>query len=509
MPGSLDPNVNGAYATDAAGLARVYDGTGIDPFADGSKGDTVRDLTTVIDGVISVKDASQFGRTDVYHRRPARRGPLAGDQSRQPVGGRQPVLRQADRPSTIISIKNGGGIRDSIGSFGAAGEELPPAANPDANKQAGEISQLDIENSLRFNNALSLVTLTPQQLLEALENGVSNPGGIFAQVGGLRFSYDSDPAGRRPRPFGRHRRRGRRGDRRRRRERRCGCGRPAAIRMVTLSFLIGAATAVTPPPRSGSNRPDGFRFAEYIAANPAFANRVDLDPDSSGADDVAARTGVATFTDNGREQDALAEYLANEHTFIRSTRRIRRIARRTHPEPGRAQGHRPQRCDDRWLVRYRLLNGTDGNDTINELGGNDFVRAGLGDDNIDGGHRRRHRGLQCRLQHRPGVIENGNIVIVSAEGRDTVKNFEHFQFTRRPIDVNDGNPLVDDLFYFARNKDVWDARVDADAHYNAVGWKEGRDPNPEFSTKGYLSANPDVKAAGINPLLHYRPVRLE
>ena len=101
------------------------------------------------------------------------------------------------------------------------------------------------------------------------------------------------------------------------------------------------------------------------------------------------------------------------------------------------------------------------------------------------------------------VVENGNIVIVSAEGRDTVRNIEHFQFLDGTIDLNDGNPLVDDLFYFARNKDVWDAQIDADAHYNAIGWKEGRDPNPEFSTKGYLSANADVKAAGINPLDHY------
>ena len=82
---------------------------------------------------------------------------------------------------------------------------------------------------------------------------------------------------------------------------------PAAIRMVTLSFLIGGANPNAP---GGFNRPDGFRFAEYIAANPAFADRVDLSPDNLPADDVAARTGAATFTDDGFEQDALAEYFA-------------------------------------------------------------------------------------------------------------------------------------------------------------------------------------------------------
>jgi len=44
-----------------------------------------------------------------------------------------------------------------------------------------------------------------------------------------------------------------------------------------------------------------------VAANPAFANRVDLD---TGSATDGPRTGVARFTDDGREQDALAEYLA-------------------------------------------------------------------------------------------------------------------------------------------------------------------------------------------------------
>ena len=175
IPASLDPNVNGAYATDQAGLDRVYQGTGLDPFAEGSRGDTVRDLTTVIDSVISVKDAVQFGSTDVYleGRRATVRsqetnlGNLSADANL--------FIGQQTDASATISIKNGGGIRDFIGSIAPDGTELPPAANPEANKDAGEVSQLDIENSLRFNNALSLVTLTPQQLLEALENGVSNP----------------------------------------------------------------------------------------------------------------------------------------------------------------------------------------------------------------------------------------------------------------------------------------------------------------------------------------------
>jgi hypothetical protein len=40
-------------------------------------------------------------------------------------------------------------------------------------------------------------------------------------------------------------------------------------------------------------------------------------------------------------------------------------------------------------------------------------------------------------------------------------------------------------------------------HYDAYGWKEGRDPSPQFDTKDYLAANPNVKALGVDPLIHF------
>jgi hypothetical protein len=50
---------------------------------------------------------------------------------------------------------------------------------------------------------------------------------------------------------------------------------------------------------------------------------------------------------------------------------------------------------------------------------------------------------------------------------------------------------------------VWAAHLDADAHYNTAGWREGRDPSAFFSTSFYLAQNADVRAAGVNPLQHY------
>ena len=36
-----------------------------------------------------------------------------------------------------------------------------------------------------------------------------------------------------------------------------------------------------------------------------------------------------------------------------------------------------------------------------------------------------------------------------------------------------------------------------------IGWREGRDPGPNFDTTIYLLRNPDVAAAGVDPLAHY------
>ena len=58
-------------------------------------------------------------------------------------------------------------------------------------------------------------------------------------------------------------------------------------------------------------------------------------------------------------------------------------------------------------------------------------------------------------------------------------------------------------WYLKTYKDVKKAKVDPIIHYLHFGWKEGRNPGPEFNTNAYLEANPDVKKANICPLFHY------
>ena len=101
----------------------------------------------------------------------------------------------------------------------------------------------------------------------------------------------------------------------------------------------------------------------------------------------------------------------------------------------------------------------------------------------------------------------GNTVVIDGpSGRTILSGFEVFRFTDGTVDNADSDRMVDDLFYYARNHDVWNARVDADQHFHAFGWHEGRDPSAFFSTAFYLGSNPDVQVAAVDPLIHFNEI---
>jgi hypothetical protein len=62
---------------------------------------------------------------------------------------------------------------------------------------------------------------------------------------------------------------------------------------------------------------------------------------------------------------------------------------------------------------------------------------------------------------------------------------------------------VDAEWYVSSYPDLSGADLDAVAHYCKIGWQEGRDPNPSFSTTEYLRRNWDVAVSGMNPLAHF------
>ncbi|MCF8365316.1 MAG: glycosyltransferase [Bacteroidales bacterium] len=63
--------------------------------------------------------------------------------------------------------------------------------------------------------------------------------------------------------------------------------------------------------------------------------------------------------------------------------------------------------------------------------------------------------------------------------------------------------LFDVSFYLIDNPDVKKAGIDPMVHYLEYGGFEDRNPSENFDSAFYLNEYPDVKASKINPLLHY------
>ncbi len=57
-------------------------------------------------------------------------------------------------------------------------------------------------------------------------------------------------------------------------------------------------------------------------------------------------------------------------------------------------------------------------------------------------------------------------------------------------------------FYLKMSPDLG-AGIDPIIHYLEFGWREMRDPSPEFSTSYYLETNADVRDDQVNPFVHY------
>jgi hypothetical protein len=140
------------------------------------------------------------------------------------------------------------------------------------------------------------------------------------------------------------------------------------------------------------------------------------------------------------------------------------------------------------------ITGTPGSDGYTAPSGNERIDALGGHDTITFGFT---------LAQATITWSDETVIVDGPSSHTVLTGFESYVFADGKVDNDDGNPLVDDLFYYARNPDVLAAGVDAEEHYNAFGWHEGRDPNAFFSTVVYLSANPDIAAAGVNPLDHF------
>ncbi len=282
--GAGDPNLSGTFATDEAGVLAATGAADLAAaIAASTKATEVEKLSDAVSAVVTDKDGTVFGRTGVFiegrrdfvRTEETNMGNLTADANLW-------FVRQMD-PTVQVSLKNGGGIRAEIGQVdGFTGELYPAGANPTAGKAEGEISQLDIENTLRFDNELSLVTVSASELVQILEHGVAATAagatpGQFPQVGGVSFSFDPGLApGTRVRSVALIDELGNVIDAIR--DGGMMIGDPSRqIRMVTLNFLAGGG--------------DGYHF----------------DPDADG--DSRLDTGIG-------EQEALGSFLAEFHSEV-------------------------------------------------------------------------------------------------------------------------------------------------------------------------------------------------
>lgn len=287
---SVDEAISGAYATDEQGLIENNLS-----YADANA--EVAVLAYALGDVLLTREGNTFGQTTVYLN--GIRGSVRTEETNLGNLTADANLWYAQQSDTTVavSLKNGGGIRAAIGATEVpAGSTdpndtvyLPPKAIPAAGKEEGQISQFDIQNSLRFNNSLTMLTVTAQELHAIVEHAVAATAdgatpGQFPQISGMAFSFDpSLTAGSRVRSLIVHDSNG------------AEAGETADVivqdgtlqgdpnrtfRMVTLGFLAGGG--------------DGYPF-------PA-TGLVDLEMEG-------VQSGDATFADDGTEQDALAEYL--------------------------------------------------------------------------------------------------------------------------------------------------------------------------------------------------------
>ncbi|MGI0482011.1 choice-of-anchor I family protein [Geminocystis sp. CENA526] len=474
---------SGTFATDIEGVDRLYE-EDITTFEQ-VKAVANPDIVAVVDNVgdfINSKDGTIFGNTEVWlnglrsdvRTEETNLGNLTADAN---LWYAQQYGLEVD-----ISVKNGGGIRDQIGvSFidGGTNElvQLPPQANPAVGKEEGDISILDIENSLRFDNKLSVADISAQGIKDLAEHFVARweqgvTPGQFGQIGGFSFSFD-----------------------------------PTQTSIEFTRDANGDATGVTTPGERIQNlilnREDGIQEAivldgelvvnvdrtykmvilDFLAGGgdgyPAFYFENVVRLDELTADNLPNNSNLPI----GGEQDALAEYLAEFHptaeeafnqpdTPIEQDTRIQNLNFREDSlldNPVTINiGNNGGTFDFGSRTNDLVIVGGDGDDNITTGsgfdrivlgGGNNIVNAGAGDDvivssGLDGVSNQIDGGEGFDTVIYDGVfadfaisVENG--VVTVGSNTDTLINIEQLQFNDRTVLVEDLviDPILDDQIY--------------------------------------------------------------
>jgi 2',3'-cyclic-nucleotide 2'-phosphodiesterase (5'-nucleotidase family) len=293
---SYDPVESGVFATDEKGVQDL---------GNPAPNPRVVELVDAIKALNLNKDKNIFGYTTEYldGRKPIIRS-QATNLGKLVMNANLWYAKKYDS-SAVAAISNSGGIRASIGEEtvlpgSTQTTRMPPSAT--SYKPAGAITQLLIESTLAFNNTLCLVSLTPSQIKAVLEEGVKgqpNAIGAFPQVANIDFKFDASKTlqvfdseinqvivpgqrisemtidGKLVYQNGLF----------------TEVYKNSLFRIVTGKYLL-------------ENAGDNYPFRVFVMKNALQANAKCLY-------EPGITTGGATFTEDGKEQDALAEYLLN------------------------------------------------------------------------------------------------------------------------------------------------------------------------------------------------------
>ncbi len=372
---------SGAYATDIAGVDRLYDEEittieDVKAVADSEIVEIVEEVRTFVNNL----DGNIFGQSDVFLNG------IRGDVRTQETNLGNLVADSHDFYAEAylaeydllegfdvidISFQNGGTIRDFIGQSlvetNGTNEllKLPTAPNLEVGKEEGDISQLDIANAVRFDSDIVIGTVTAEgflQLAEHMVSSVETGNGRFGQISGFKFSFNPNA--------------------------------PAGSRIENLALANEAGESVEPLVKNGSLVVDNNRTFSVVTSRflanggdsypTVISNIVSLldfeEPDSLGKANL----------NSGRQQDALAEYLA---AFYNGENGQTPYAEEDTPESGDERIQNLSFREDTILTvppqppAGELVSGTPGADLLRAgldfVGVNDLVFTGAGNDEVD------------------------------------------------------------------------------------------------------------------------------
>ena len=446
---TLNDAINGAYASTDANVAAAWntttDNLATTAYASGTSAAKVKSITDAIQTVIINKDgtingtAGTFGFSNVYlegDRNQVRfQETNLGDLSADANADAARKALNLGTGDALISIKNGGGIRSSVGFIDEAGNKLANIANEAAGKPAGAISQLDVENALRFNNALMTFTTTAQGLVNILNSGnalVKGQGG-FVQIGGVQFSWDpTKAAGSRVQDV---------------------VLVDASGQKIAVIAEGGVVNANAPATINGivlnftANGGDGYAFKanadnfRFVKGDGTLSAVVDESLDFTTPATITTYTGTATNLLG--EQKVMEDYIASHFDTAAHAFNL--------ADTPEAQDVRIENLSVRTsevLTGNFVLTGTTGNDVLAGRAGDDTITGGNGNDTVTGGLG------NDRIEGGAGddtVVFSGNInastitrlgnafTVTGADGTDTLTNVEHFQFANGTVDASSIN----------------------------------------------------------------------